>query len=96
MLLLEKEKEIKNNLNKIETITNEINKLKNKNENLVKEVNNKEVEIKDLNYTLMEYKQKIISNEETDKFINKLKDSFVESNNDISKTIEDFENEINI
>ncbi len=46
---------------------------------MVKEVNNKEEEIKELNYTLMEYKQKIISNEKTDKFINKI--SFVESNN---------------
>ena len=46
---------------------------------MVKEVNNKEEEIKELNYTLMEYKQKIISNENTDKFINKI--SFVESNN---------------
>ena len=95
-LLLEKEKEIMNSQNKIETVTNEISKLKNKNENLVKEVNNKEDQIKELNYTLMEYKQKIISNEETDKFINKLKDSFVESNNDMNKTIENFENEINI
>ena len=95
-LLLEKEKEIMNSQNKIETVTNEITKLKNKNENLVKEVNNKEDQIKELNYTLMEYKQKIISNEETDKFINKLKDSFVESNNDMNKTIENFENEINI
>jgi len=95
-LLLEKEKEIMNSQNKIETVTNEITKLKNKNENLVKEVNNKEDQIKELNYTLMEYKQKIISNEETDKFINKLKDSFVESNNDMNRTIENFENEINI
>jgi len=95
-LLLEKEKEIMNSQNKIETVTNEITKLKNKNENLVKEVNDKEDQIKELNYTLMEYKQKIISNEETDKFINKLKDSFVESNNDINKAIENFENEINI
>ena len=96
ILLLEKEKEIMNNQNKIETFTNEIAELKNKNENLVKEVNNKEAQIKEMNYTLMEYKQKIISNEETDKFINKLKDSFVESNNDMSKTIENFESEINI
>ena len=95
-LLLEKEKEIMNSQNKIETVTNEITKLKNKNENLVKEVNNKEDQIKELNYTLMEYKQKIISNEETDKFINKLKDSFVERNNDMNRTIENFENEINI
>ena len=95
ILLLEKEKEIMNNQNKIETFTNEIAELKNKNENLVKELNNKEDQIKELNYTLMEYKQKIISNEETDKFINKLKDSFVESNNDMSKTIENFESEIN-
>jgi len=85
-----------NSQNKIETVTNEITKLKNKNENLVKEVNNKEDQIKELNYTLMEYKQKIISNEETDKFINKLKDSFVERNNDMNRTIENFENEINI
>ena len=63
---------------------------------MVKEVNNKEDQIKELNYTLIEYKQKIISNEETDKFINKIKDSFVESNNDMNKTIENFENEINI
>jgi chromosome segregation ATPase len=95
ILILEKEKEIMNNQNKIETFTNEIAELKNKNENLVKEVNNKEAQIKEMNYTLMEYKQKIISNEETDKFINKLKDSFVESNNDMSKAIENFESEIN-
>ena len=85
-----------NNQNKIETVTNEITKLKNKNENLVKELNNKEDQIKELNYTLMEYKQKIISNEETDIFINNLKNSFVESNNDMSKAIENFEGEINI
>ena len=85
-----------NNQNKIETFTNEIAELKNKNENLVKEINNKEDQIKELNYTLMEYKQKIISNEETDKFINNFKNSFVESNNDMSKAIENFENEINI
>jgi hypothetical protein len=42
IILLEKEKEIMNNQNKIETYINEIIKLKNRNECLMKEVDNKE------------------------------------------------------
>ena len=88
--LIEKEKEVKDKDNTIDMLYNEINLLKNNNESLNKEIKDKLEEIKELNYSLAEYKQKVISNEESINFMNQIKEC-----DNIDKRIENYEIELN-
>ena len=90
IIILEKQKIITDNENKIEILNNEIYILKNKNELLEKDLNDKLQKMKELNNSLIEYQQKIKTNEESINFINKIKEC-----DNTDKKIENYEIELN-
>ena len=79
--------------NKIEKLNKAINILNSKIETLNKKGNESENIIKELNFAIIEYKQKIASNEKKNIFLNKIK-TYQEDNN-IEKITMEYETEMN-
>ena len=88
-----KQSELINNESKVEKINKKLDLIKVRNDILTKNLKDKEQEILDLNNIILEYKQKIESNEQSSKFINEIKKNIRDENS--AKQIEKYEIELN-
>ena len=88
-----KQSEFISNENKVEKINKKLDLIKVRNDILTKNLKDKEQEILDLNNIILEYKQKIESNEQSSKFINEIKKNIRDEN--AAKQIEKYEIELN-
>ena len=76
-----------NNENKIEKLNKKLELIKVRNEILTNSTNEKDNQIKELNNALLEYKQKLSSNEKTISFINQIKNNENNDNKDSNKIV---------
>ena len=90
---LQKQTESMNVENKIDKITKKLDLIKVRNDILTKNLKDKEHEILNLNNIILEYKQKIVSNEKSSNFINEIKKNIRDEN--AVKHIEKYEIELN-
>ena len=88
-----KQSEFISNENKVEKINKKLDLIKVRNDILTKNLKDKEQEILDLNNIILEYKQKIESNEQSSNFINEIKKNIRDEN--AAKQIEKYEIELN-
>ena len=88
-----KQTEFISNESKMEKINKKLDLIKVRNDILTKNLKDKEQEILDLNNIILEYKQKIESNEQSSKFINEVKKNIRDEN--AAKQIENYEIELN-
>ena len=88
-----KQSEFISNENKVDKINKKLDLIKVRNDILTKNLKDKEQEILDLNNIILEYKQKIESNEQSSKFINEIKKNIRDEN--AAKQIEKYEIELN-
>jgi len=88
-----KQSELINNESKVEKINKKLDLIKVRNDILTKNLKDKEQEILDLNNIILEYKQKIESNEQSSKFISEIKKNIRDEN--AAKQIEKYEIELN-
>jgi len=90
---IQKQAEAMNTENKVDKITKKLDLIKVRNDILTKNLKDKEQEIVNLNNIILEYKQKIISNEQSSNFMNEIKKSIRDENT--VKQIEKYEIELN-
>ena len=90
---IQKQAEAMNSENKVDKITKKLDLIKVRNDILTKNLKDKEQEIVNLNNIILEYKQKIISNEQSSNFMNEIKKSIRDENT--VKQIEKYEIELN-
>jgi len=90
---LQKQTESMNVENKVDKITKKLDLIKVRNDILTKNLKDKEHEILNLNNIILEYKQKIVSNEKSSNFINEIKKNIRDEN--AVKHIEKYEIELN-
>ena len=88
-----KQSEFISNENKVEKINKKLDLIKVRNDILTKNLKDKEQEILDLNNIILEYKQKIESNDQSSQFINEIKKNIRDEN--AVKQIEKYEIELN-
>ena len=90
---IQKQAETTNSENKVDKITKKLDLIKVRNDILTKNLKDKDQEIVNLNNIILEYKQKIISNEQSSNFMNEIKKSIRDENT--VKQIEKYEIELN-
>ena len=90
---IQKQAEAMNSDNKVDKISKKLDLIKVRNDILTKNLKDKEQEIVNLNNIILEYKQKITSNEQSSNFMNEIKKNIRDENT--VKQIEKYEIELN-